>query len=48
MFKENFDFVAFVSWFESLIDFILALIEKIKTYLPTTTTTTVAEETPVE
>lgn len=47
MFKENFDFVAFVSWFESLIDFILGLIEKIKANLPTTTTT-VAEETPVE
>lgn len=45
--KDSFDAVAFVAWFESIIDFILSLIEKIKSILPTTTTV-ITEETPAE
>ncbi|MBR3868346.1 MAG: hypothetical protein IKM66_03445 [Clostridia bacterium] len=44
MFKDNFDFVAFITWFESLIDYIIKLISGIKEKIPTTTTTTEAAE----
>lgn len=47
MFKESFDFEAFIVLFERIIDIILGLIAKVQSGT-TTTTTTVAEETPVE
>lgn len=46
MFKESFDFEAFIVLFERIIDIILGLIGKIQS--GTATTTTIAEETPVE
>lgn len=44
MFEENFDFVAFIAWFESLIDYIIKLISGIKEKVTTTTTTTESAE----
>lgn len=44
MTDENFDFVAFVAWFESLIDFIIGLLAGVKAKLPSTTTAAVEEE----
>lgn len=44
---ETFDPIAFVAWFETLIDFIRSIIEKISSKL-TTTTTAITDETPVE
>lgn len=44
---ETFDPIAFVAWFEAIIDFIRSILEKISAKM-TTTTAANAEETPVE
>lgn len=43
---ETFDFVAFIAWFEMLIDFIRGIFNKLGAKT-TTTTAANAEETPV-